>query len=356
MIHTDLHQLKSPTHDGYKYWVTFIDDCCEWRAVIFLKAKSQVFEAFKTYKSYAENALGRKIKFLQHDKGGEYMSNTFKRFFDESGIRMRHSTRNHPQQNGVAERANRTIDEHTTAMLSQANLPPSFKGEAVAAYIHSWNRCLTSNSNQTPYERWFGKKPDVSYLRIWGCTAFVHIQRDKHVGIGSHMEKGLFIGYPDGYKAWRFYNPTTRRFSVSERAEFDEHSMNASFLVFLPLLQFVLFQIVLRSISLRFGGSLCTILNRLLVYNALKLTTTLLVHLLSLKSVQLLQSVLELLLHLLTIRLLSTPGHLPWLYAVPSATGALLESGGRLGNLLQLFQATQSLLETMMRLLMHITS
>lgn len=72
LIHTDLHQLKSRTHDGYKFWVTFIDDCTEWRAVIFLKAKSQAFDAFKTYKSYAENALGRKIKFLQYDKGGEY--------------------------------------------------------------------------------------------------------------------------------------------------------------------------------------------------------------------------------------------------------------------------------------------
>ena len=66
------------------------------------------------------------------------------------------------------------------------------------------------------------KKPDVSHLRVWGCTAYVHIQKDKRTGIGSHMEKCVFIGYPDGYKGWMFYNPTTKRTVISEQAEFDE--------------------------------------------------------------------------------------------------------------------------------------
>ena len=81
---------------------------------------------------------------------------------------------------------------------------------------------ITSLDSITPYELWHHKKPDVSYLRVWGCTAYVHIQKDKRTGIGSHMEKCVFIGYPDGYKGWMFYNPTTKRTVISERAEFDE--------------------------------------------------------------------------------------------------------------------------------------
>ena len=109
-------------------------------------------------------------------------------------------------------------------MLHESRLPPSFLGQAVAAYVHIWNRCSTTSlhTSKTPYELWHRKKPDVSHLRVWGCTAYVHIQKDKCTGIGSHMEKCVFIGYPDGYKGWMFYNPTTKRTVISECAEFDE--------------------------------------------------------------------------------------------------------------------------------------
>ena len=96
-------------------------------------------------------------------------------------------------------------------MLAESCLPPSFLGQAVAAYVHIWNRCSTTSLlSKTPYEIWHCKKPDISHLQVWGCTAYVHVQKDKCTGIGSHMEKCIFIGYPDGYKGWMFYNPTTK--------------------------------------------------------------------------------------------------------------------------------------------------
>jgi len=110
LIHTDLHgHLPVTTAEGYRYWVTFIDACTKLRAVMFLKKKSNTFDAFRTFKAYAENLLGCKIKALQDDKAGEYMSNAFIKFTNKCGIARRHTTRNRPQQNGVAERANRTI-------------------------------------------------------------------------------------------------------------------------------------------------------------------------------------------------------------------------------------------------------
>jgi len=157
------------------------------------------------------------------------MSREFLQFTDECGIVRQHTVRNRPQQNGVAEHANRVMSEGIMAMLEESGLSASFWGECLAALIHVWNRCPTSAvSKKTPYELWHGKKPSVSHLRVWGCTAYVHIQKDKRRALGSHMEKCIFIGYPDGYKGWKFYNPATKNTVISERAEFDERYMMGS--------------------------------------------------------------------------------------------------------------------------------
>ena len=224
LIHTDLHgPFKTRTHSGYQYWMTFIDDNTRFRVVYFLRTKAQAFEAFKLFKAKVENHWNRKIKSMIDDKGGEYMSKSFLDFTSQCGIVRLHTVRNRPQQNGVAERANQTIEEHVTAMLYEAGLPSLFFGEAVNAYITVQNRCPTNSlSEKTPYELWYKRKPNVSNLRIWGCAAYVHIQKDRRTGIGSHMEKCIFIGYPEGFKAWRFYNPITKRIIISECAEFDE--------------------------------------------------------------------------------------------------------------------------------------
>src|SRR6201746_2156918 len=203
LIHTDVHQVPYPSFS--------------------IKAKSDVFEAFKQFKAYAENQSEQKIKILRDDKGGEYMSNAFLDFTTQCGIERQHTVRARPQQNGVAERANRVLSERLTTMLDESGLPKAFWGECLAALVHVWNRCPTDAvRGATPYELWNGRKPDVSHLRVWGCTAYVHVQKDKRPGLGSHMEKCVFIGYPQGYKGWKFYNPTTKKTVIAERADFDE--------------------------------------------------------------------------------------------------------------------------------------
>ena len=151
------------------------------------------------------------------------MSKEFEQFCTVHGIARRHTVRNRPQQNGVAERFNHTLGEGITAMLQEAGLPLSFWGEALASLVHVLNRVPTSIApDTTPYEVWFKRKPDVSNLRIWGCLAYVHVQKDKRGQLGSHMEKCIFIGYTPDYKGWKFYNPTTKHTIISERAVFDE--------------------------------------------------------------------------------------------------------------------------------------
>ena len=157
------------------------------------------------------------------------MSNAFLEFTTAAGIERQHTVQNRPQQNGVAERANRTISEALTAMLAESGLPASFWGEALAYYVHVGNRLPTSAipGATTPYELWHGAKPDVSHLRVWGCTAYVHVQRDKRNSLGPHMQMCIFIGYPTGYKGWKFWDNASKHTIISERADFDERYLPA---------------------------------------------------------------------------------------------------------------------------------
>ena len=223
LIHSDVHQIGVTSHGGYKYWVSFIDDCSRFKALYPMKKKSDTFSCFKRFKAWAENLTGKKIKRLRDDKGGEYMSNEFQNFLDECGIAREHTVRNRPQQNGVAERANRLFAERIVALLEESGLSRKYWAECLAALIHVLNRCPTSAvEGKTSYEVWYKKKPSVGHLRVWGCLAYVHIQKDKRAKLGSHMEKCIFIGYPDGYKGWKFYNPETNKVIICERADFDE--------------------------------------------------------------------------------------------------------------------------------------
>jgi hypothetical protein len=224
LIHSDVHgPLSVQTPSGFLYWSTFIDDYSDFWAVFPMQKKSDTFTCFKQYKAYAENKQERRIASTQDDKGGEYMSNAFEQYCIDEGIFHRHTVRNRPQQNGHGERPNRTIADSVTAMLNEAGLPMSFWFEATGAYVHVRNMCSTSRRpNSTPYAEWHKEKPDISHIRVWGCLAYVHIQKDKRVGLSPHMEKCIFIGYPPGYKGWKFYNPVTKKIIISERADFDE--------------------------------------------------------------------------------------------------------------------------------------
>ncbi len=223
LVHSDVFYVGHPSHGGYNYWAVFIDDCSRKKVAVPMKRKSETFGAFKMFKAYAEKQTGKSMKRLREDKGGEYMTTDFDNYLKACGIVREHSVRNRPQQNGVAERANRILGERITAMLSESGLSKAFWAECLAALVHVLDRCPTSAlQGSTPYELWNGRKPGVDHLRVWGCVAYVHIQRDKRSKLDSHMEKCIFIGYPEGYKGWKFYNPETKKVIISERADFDE--------------------------------------------------------------------------------------------------------------------------------------
>ena len=152
------------------------------------------------------------------------MSNEWQAFCNDAGIRRQHTIRAEPYQNGVAEHANRTIMKHTLALLNEAKLPGSFWWDAVVAYTHVRN-CSPSTSlpsNKMPYELWHQSKPDVFHFRVFGCTAFVLVKKDKCIQLQPYTQKCIFIEYPTDYKGWLFWNPAIKHEVISNSAEFDE--------------------------------------------------------------------------------------------------------------------------------------
>jgi transposase InsO family protein len=116
--------------NGYLYYVLFIDDHSRKTWIYFLKTKDGVLARFQEFKAQVENLTGRKIKVLRSDNGGEYTSKDFNNFCIEAGIKREYTVPYNPQQNGVAERKNRTIIEATKAMIHDQSLPMILWAEA----------------------------------------------------------------------------------------------------------------------------------------------------------------------------------------------------------------------------------
>lgn len=164
---------------GACFFVTFMDDATGFRYVYFVRHKSDVFDRFREYEQLVSNKFGRAIKTLRADNGLEYCNDKMRKYMTAKGIRMENTAPYTPQQNGRAERDNRTIVECARTMLQAKKLPKSLWAEAVNTAVYTLNRTGHSRvgESKTPYELWTGKKPDLSHVRIFGSEAFVHVPK-----------------------------------------------------------------------------------------------------------------------------------------------------------------------------------
>eukprot|EP00253_Pinus_taeda_P026485 PITA_26485 len=144
LVHSDLcGPLPVASFSGCKYFLTFIDDFSRRTWVYFLKLKSEVFNTFLAFKAFVEKQSRHQILKLRTDNGGEYVKNTFINFCTENGIQMQHTVPYTPQQNGVAERKNRTLKEMANCMLQSKGLSISFWAEAINCANYIINRTPT---------------------------------------------------------------------------------------------------------------------------------------------------------------------------------------------------------------------
>ena len=140
LIYSDVcGKIQTPSLGGDYYFLTFIDDSTQYVWVYITKNKNQVFEMFVEWKALVENLHGCKIKTLRIDNGGEYTTNEYTAYFKQEGIGHELTVPKTPQQNGVAERMNRTLVETVHSMLSDAKLPKKFWAEASSTAVYLRN-------------------------------------------------------------------------------------------------------------------------------------------------------------------------------------------------------------------------
>ncbi|MCO5567959.1 hypothetical protein L7F22_021655 [Adiantum nelumboides] len=230
IVHSDLcGPLPIPSLTHNHYFITFIDDFTRFAMVAFIKDKSSatVLQQFKTYQKLVENHLELSIKTLQTDNGGEYTSHGFQAYCHQQGVRHHLTVPHTPQQNGLAEQKNRSLMNSARSMLRVAGLPPSFWEEAVSTACYLQNRSYSRTIRGIPYSLWYGKEPDYSSFRIFGCTCYAYIPVPSRHKLDDRAVKAIFVGYgePHGIKGYRLYDPAKKNFFFSRSLVFDESSL-----------------------------------------------------------------------------------------------------------------------------------
>jgi hypothetical protein len=216
--------MKNMSLGGARYYLTVIDDFSRKMWVYPLKAKSECFERFKEFKALAEKEVDSHIKVLRSDNGGEYTSNQFEAYLKAQGIAHQTSAPHTPQQNGVAERADRTIVEMARSMIHGQGLGLEFWAEAVSNAVYIRNRCPTSAVHgKTPQEAWCGRKPSVAHIRVFGCIAYAKIPDASRTKLEAKSVKCLFLGYCEGSKAYRLICLESRKIIRCCDVTFCEH-------------------------------------------------------------------------------------------------------------------------------------
>ena len=129
LVHTDVcGPMQTRSLGGAYYFLIFIDDRTRYTWVYFMRNKSDVFEYFKEFKNMVEKKTGKSIKILRSDQGGEYTSGAFIRYCKNNGIQQQFTVPHTLQQNGVAERKNRTLVECARSVIKGKNLSNGFWG------------------------------------------------------------------------------------------------------------------------------------------------------------------------------------------------------------------------------------
>ncbi|GJQ93897.1 putative ribonuclease H-like domain-containing protein [Tanacetum coccineum] len=230
LLHMDLFgptSVRSLNHKTYCLVIT--DDFSRFSWVFFLRTKDETSGILKDFIRQIENQLNQKVKTIRCDNGTEFKNMDFIEFCGSKGIKREYSNARTPQQNGVAERKNRTLIEAARTMLADSFLPNTFWAEAVSTACYVLNRVLvTKPQNKTPYELITGKIPIISYIRPFGCHVTI-LNTIDHLGkFDGKSDEGFLVGYSLQSKAFRVYNLETKRVEENLHITFLENKPNVA--------------------------------------------------------------------------------------------------------------------------------
>ncbi|GJV89354.1 putative ribonuclease H-like domain-containing protein [Tanacetum coccineum] len=228
LLHMDLFGptfIKSLKKKMYCLVVT--DDYSRFTWVFFLATKDETSGILKSFIIGIENLVDHKVKVIRCDNGTEFKNREMNQFYEMKGILRQFSIARTPQQNGVAERRNKTLIEAARTMLADSKLPTTFWAEAVNTACYVQNRVLVVKPhNKTPYELFHGRTPTLSFMRPFGCPVTI-LNTIDHLGkFDGKADEGFFVGYSLNSKAFRVFNSRTRIVEENLHIRFSESTPN----------------------------------------------------------------------------------------------------------------------------------
>lgn len=226
LVHCDLcGPFPVLTPHGKQYLVDFLEDSANLLKVYCLARKDQSAESFQLMRASWERKTAKKILRFRIDGEGELASNEFVRVLETAGIERDVVPRYEHWKNGKMERVFRTLQGRMLAMLTAAQLPLTYWGEAAltAAFLFNLTTSSTLPNGITPYEILKTTKPDVSHLRTWGVRCFAHVPVELQTKLGNKSVECLFMGYPPSGRGYRVRSLATNHFFDSGNVIFDEN-------------------------------------------------------------------------------------------------------------------------------------
>ncbi|GJS49197.1 retrovirus-related pol polyprotein from transposon TNT 1-94 [Tanacetum coccineum] len=229
LLHMDLcGPMRIASINGKRYVLVIVDDYSRYTWVHFLRSKDEAPEVIKTFLKRITVLLQSPVIIIRTDNGTEFKNQILKEYFDSVGISHQASSVRTPQQNGVVERRNRTLVEAARTMLIFSRAPLFLWAEAIATACYTQNRSIIHRRfNKTPYELINGRKPDISFLHVFGALCYPKNDREDIGKLGAKGDIGFFIGYSADSCAYRVYNRRTKKIMETMNVTFDELSAMA---------------------------------------------------------------------------------------------------------------------------------
>ncbi|GKB12112.1 retrovirus-related pol polyprotein from transposon TNT 1-94 [Tanacetum coccineum] len=230
LLHMD---LCGPMHvqsvNGKKYILVIVDDYSRFTWVKFLASKDEAPDFIIKFLKMIQVRLNATVRNIHTDNGTEFVNQTLRDYYESIGISHETSVARTPQQKRVVERRNRTLVEAARTMLIYAKAPLFLWAEAVATACYTQNRSIVRlRHGKTPYELLHDKKPDLSYLHVFGALCYPTNDSENLGKLQAKADIGIFIGYAPKKKAYQIYNRRTRRIIETCHVDFDELTAMAS--------------------------------------------------------------------------------------------------------------------------------
>ncbi|GJZ90581.1 putative ribonuclease H-like domain-containing protein [Tanacetum coccineum] len=223
------HKASLESINKKKYCLVVTDDFSRFSWVLFLATKDETNEILYKFITCLENQLNHKVKIIRSDHGTKFKSHAMNELCAKKGIKREFSMARTPQQNGVAERKNRTLIEAARTILADSLLPIPFWAEEVNTACYVLNSVLvTKPQNKTPYELLIGKPPSISFMRPFGCPLIILNTLDS---LGKHdgkSDEGYLLRYSTTSKAFRVYNKHIKRVEENMHIDFLEDQPNVA--------------------------------------------------------------------------------------------------------------------------------